>query len=268
MTVRIGITGCLGRMGKAITLAALSSDQISLVGGTEINTAAGMMLKNPETGADLQAPILSDINDLMDIADVVADFTSPVALESLLEAAVQNSTALVIGTTGLTPDHHRLIDQASHSIPILQAGNTSFGVTVLSALVEKAASILDDSWDIEILEMHHRHKVDAPSGTATLLGDAAAAGRGVDLDDVAQRSRDGIIGARTPGDIGFATLRGGGVVGDHSVIMASEHERLVFSHKAEDRQLFASGATRAALWLSDQPAGRYDMRNALGLDKL
>lgn len=268
MTVRIGITGCLGRMGKALTLAALSSDQISLVGGTEMNVSEATTMKHPENGEDLEVPILGDANDLMDIADVVLDFTVLDALKTHLDAAVKNSTALVIGTTGLTSEHHSLIDRAAESIPILQAGNTSLGVTVLAALVEKAASILDDSWDIEVLEMHHRHKVDAPSGTATMLGEAAAAGRGVALDTVAQRTRDGIIGERTIGDIGFATLRGGGVIGDHSVIMASQHERIELSHKAEDRDLFASGAIRAALWLSDQPEGRYDMRRALGLDKL
>lgn len=198
-------------------------------------------------------------------SDVLVDFSSPHALEANLDAATAAGIPIVIGTTGLEERHHWLIDSAAQGLPVLQTGNTSLGVTLLAHLVREAASRLGEDWDIEIVETHHRMKVDAPSGTALLLGEAAAEGRGVKLADVAQRGRDGITGARNPGDIGFAALRGGSVAGDHAVHFLADNERLTFSHLAENRGIFARGAIRAAQWLIGRPAGRYTMPEVLGL---
>jgi len=196
---------------------------------------------------------------------VLVDFSSPHAIEANLDACVAAGKPIVIGTTGLEERHHFLIDDAARDIPVLQTGNTSLGVTMLAALVQQAARQLGEDWDIEILEMHHRHKVDAPSGTALLLGEAAASGRGIDLKQHSDRGRDGITGARKAGDIGFASLRGGSVAGDHHVIFASEHERIELVHRAETRAIFARGAVKAATWLTRQKAGRFTMQEVLGL---
>ena len=198
-------------------------------------------------------------------SDVLIDFSSPQALSATLAAAQAAARPLVIGTTGLGEEEHEAIDRAAASIPILQAANMSLGVTLLAHLVREAASRLGTDWDIEIAEMHHRHKVDAPSGTALLLGEAAAAGRGVDLSASSERGRDGITGARTPGHIGFAALRGGSVAGDHQVILAAEGERIELGHRAETRAIFARGAIKAAIWLSRREPGRYAMNDVLGL---
>lgn len=206
-----------------------------------------------------------DIASLVAASDVLVDFSSPHALEANLDACVAAGKPIVIGTTGLEERHHFLIDDAARDIAVLQTGNTSLGVTMLAALVRKAASQLGDDWDIEIVEMHHRHKVDAPSGTALLLGAAAAKGRGIDLKEHSERGRDGITGARGIGAIGFASLRGGSVAGDHSVIFASDNERIELIHRAENRAIFAKGAVKAAMWLTGQKTGRYGMNEVLGL---
>jgi 4-hydroxy-tetrahydrodipicolinate reductase len=172
---------------------------------------------------------------------------------------------IVVGTTGLEERHHFLCDNAAETIPVLQTGNTSLGVTLLAHLVREAASRLGEDWDIEIVETHHRMKVDAPSGTALLLGDAAASGRGIALADHSERGRDGITGKRGIGNIGFASLRGGSVAGDHTVHFLADNERLALSHLAENRAIFAKGAIRAAQWLIGRPAGRYTMPEVLGL---
>jgi 4-hydroxy-tetrahydrodipicolinate reductase len=172
---------------------------------------------------------------------------------------------LVIGTTGLTPEQEAVLSEASSKTAIVYAANMSVGVNVLLAVTEQVAGILGDDFDIEIFEMHHRHKVDAPSGTALAFGKAAAKGRGVDLDQVSARGRDGVTGARNSGDIGFAVQRGGSVVGEHSVLFASDQERVTISHKADDRSLFASGAVRAAMWVANKPPGLYGMKDVLGL---
>lgn len=198
-------------------------------------------------------------------ADVLVDFTTPDALDANLTAACDAACAVVIGTTGLMPRHHKMIDEAAKTIPVLQTANTSVGVTMLAALVREAAQRLGDDWDIEIVEMHHRHKVDAPSGTALMLGEAAAAGRGVKLASVAAKDRASASGARKTGEIGFAALRGGSVAGDHMVIFAADGERVEIGHRAESREIFARGAVRAALWLAGKPAGRYTMQDMLGL---
>ena len=197
--------------------------------------------------------------------DVYVDFSAPEALEEHLGQAVAAEKPILIGTTGLSPEHQRMIDEAAEKIAVLQSANTSLGVNLLSWLVREAAKRLGPAWDIEILEMHHRMKVDAPSGTALMLGRCAAEGRGVELSAVSDRGRDGMTGEREPGRIGFAALRGGTVAGDHQVIFASEGERLEIGHRAESRVIFARGAVKAALWLADKPAGRYSMADVLDL---
>ena len=198
-------------------------------------------------------------------ADVFADFSAPDALDQNLESARAANRPILIGTTGLSATHQALIDSASAEIAVLQAANTSLGVNLLAHLVREAAVRLGDDWDIEIAEMHHRMKADAPSGTALMLGRAAADGRGVDLDTVSDRARDGITGPRTAGHIGFAALRGGTVAGEHQVIFATEGERIELGHRAESRAIFAHGALAAARWLAGKPAGRYTMADVLGL---
>jgi 4-hydroxy-tetrahydrodipicolinate reductase len=237
----IGIIGSKGRMGQAL-VAAIAAAGHDLGGGAD-------------QGDDIAALIAA--------SDVLVDFSSPAALQATLDACVAAGRPIVIGTTGLAPAHHAAIDQAAAKIAILQTGNTSLGVNMLAALVEQAASKLGDDWDIEIVEMHHRHKVDAPSGTAKLLGEAAASGRGIDLNTHSESGRDGITGARTKGAIGFAALRGGSIAGDHTVILASDEERIELTHRAENRMIFARGAVKAAGWLVGQSAGRYGMDGVL-----
>ncbi len=240
---KIGIIGSAGRMGQALVEAIAAAGQ----------THAG--------GIDQDG----DLPALVAASDVLVDFSSPHALEGNLDACIAAKKPIVIGTTGLEERHHYLIDNAARDIAVLQTGNTSLGVTMLAALVEQAASQLGDDWDIEIVEMHHRHKVDAPSGTALLLGEAAAKGRDIDLKANSERGRDGITGARSAGAIGFASLRGGSVAGDHSIIFASDNERIELIHRAESRAIFAKGAVKAALWIAAQDAGRYSMNEVLGI---
>jgi len=206
-----------------------------------------------------------DVAALAAGCDVLIDFSSPAALESNLDAARAADVPIVVGTTGLEERHHWLIDDAAQGVAVLQTGNTSLGVTLLAHLVREAAGRLGEDWDIEIVEAHHRMKVDAPSGTALLLGEAAAQGRGVMLADASVRGRDGITGKREAGTIGFASLRGGSVAGDHTVHFLADNERLSLSHLAENRGIFAKGAVRAAQWLLGKPAGRYTMPEVLGL---
>ena len=240
---RIGIIGSEGRMGRAITEAIAAAGE-TLAGGVD-------------KGGDVAA--------LAAASDVLIDFSSPGALEGNLDAAMAANVAIVVGTTGLEERHHWLIDSAAETIPVLQTGNTSLGVTLLAHLVREAASRLGEDWDIEIVETHHRMKVDAPSGTALLLGEAAAKGRGVRLADAAVRGRDGITGAREAGTIGFAALRGGSVAGDHTVHFLADNERIALSHLAENRGIFARGAVRAAQWVLGKASGRYTMPEVLGL---
>jgi len=240
---RIGIIGSAGRMGQAIA-AAIADAGATLSGGVDKD---------------------GDVAGLAARSDVLVDFSSPAALEGNLEAAMAAGVPVVIGTTGLEERHHFLIDHAADTIPVLQTGNTSLGVTLLAHLVQEAASRLGEDWDIEIVETHHRMKVDAPSGTALLLGEAAAQARGVDLAEDSERGRDGITGQRGIGNIGFASLRGGSVAGDHSVLFLADGERVTLSHLAENRSIFAKGAVRACQWLIGQPAGRYTMPEVLGL---
>lgn len=230
-------------MGQALT-SAIAEAELVLAGGADKG---------------------DDVVGLIAASDVLVDFSSPHALETTLDACVAAHKPIVIGTTGLEERHHFLIDDAAHDIAVLQTGNTSLGVTMLAALVRDAASRLGPDWDIEIVEMHHNKKVDAPSGTAMLLGEAAAKGRAIDLATHSERGRDGITGARAAGAIGFASLRGGTVAGDHSVMFAGNEESITLSHRAENRAIFARGAVKAARWLAGQPAGRYSMTDVLGI---
>lgn len=206
-----------------------------------------------------------DVSIVDEQCDVLVDFSAPDALEGHLEEAVETGKPIVIGTTGLTDRHQAMIDSAAGKIPVLQAANMSLGVNLLAHLVRETAERLGEEWDIEIVEMHHRHKVDSPSGTALLLGQAAAEGRGVELAQVSDRGRDGMSGPRKSGHIGFAALRGGSVAGDHQLIFASDGERIELGHRAESRMIFARGAVAAAIWIEDKPAGRYSMNDVLGL---
>jgi len=240
---RIGIIGSAGRMGAALVAAIAAASEVH----------AG--------GADQGDDVLA----LARMSDVLVDFSSPHALEANLDAAVAAGVPIVVGTTGLEERHHWLCDTAAADVAVLQTGNTSLGVTLLAHLVREAAGRLGEDWDIEIAETHHRMKVDAPSGTALLLGAAAAQGRAVDLASHSERGRDGITGARRTGTIGFAALRGGSVAGDHTVHFLGQDERLSLTHLAENRTIFAKGAVRAAQWLVGKPAGRYTMAEVLGL---
>ena len=239
----IGIYGSAGRMGRAI--ADIAGD------------AGGAIAGGVDAGDD---PL-----PLAQAADVLVDFSTPSALEAHLHAARIARTPIVVGTTGLSMTHSALIDAAAAEIAVLQTGNTSLGVTLLGLLVREAAARLGPDWDIEIVEMHHRHKVDAPSGTALLLGEAAAKGRGTTLGEVRVDGRAGLTGARCEGTIGFASLRGGSVIGDHQVVFATEGERIELAHRGDNRTIFAKGAVRAALWLAGQAPGRYRMGDVLGL---
>lgn len=239
----IGIIGSEGRMGQAL-MRAITDAGHEYAGGID-------------KGGDVSA--------LAAKADVLVDFSAPAALRTNLDAAIAANIPLVIGTTGLEASHHAAIDLASQKVAVLQTGNTSLGVTLLAHLVREAAARLGDDWDIDVVEMHHRMKVDAPSGTALLLGEAAAEGRGIDLAANSERGRDGQTGARAKGAIGFASLRGGTVAGDHSVILAGDEERITLTHNAENRMIFARGAVKAAGWLLGKSAGRYTMPEVLGL---
>jgi 4-hydroxy-tetrahydrodipicolinate reductase len=251
-SIKIAIAGALGRMGQAMTTAAAADDRLSLVARFERPGVEGEGL------VSLDAALAT--------ADVVVDFTTPGASAALAGAcAARGGPALVIGSTGFDAAQVAAIDAAAGQIAIVRAGNFSLGVNMLMGLVEQAARALDaQDYDVEVFEAHHRRKVDAPSGTALMLGEAAARGRGVALAQVEKRARDGITGARTPGEIGFSVLRGGGIVGEHSVIFAAEDEILTLAHSARDRGLFARGALAAARWVAGRPPGAYDMRHVLG----
>ena len=261
--VKIGVIGCLGRMGQAIVAVAQSRPGVLVVAGCERQGHPGVGSLLNDTGIQVS----DSVEAVMKASDVVIDFTPPGNTKDHAALAVSNAAALVVGTTGLDALAHSALDRAAASVAVCQAGNFSLGVNLLAALARQAAAALPaEDWDIEILEMHHRHKVDAPSGTAEMLGEATAVGRGVVLGDKAVRARDGITGPREKGTIGFSVLRGGSVVGEHDVIFASDSERLTLSHHAENRDLFAGGAVTAARWLAGREAGRYTMVDVLGFN--
>jgi 4-hydroxy-tetrahydrodipicolinate reductase len=252
--LRIGIAGAMGRMGQAVANAVESRE------GAEI----AARFDRPEM--TVSGYVSRD--DALAASDVIIDFTLPEATVALARAAAAKGVALVIGSTGLSGEDKAALAEAARSTVIVQSGNFSLGLNVLMGLVREAAAKLGpQAWDIEVFEAHHRRKIDAPSGTALMLGQAAAEGRGVGLDSVGVRARDGITGAREEGTIGFSVLRGGGIVGEHSVTFAGEEEILTFSHSARDRALFARGAVEAAVWARGRAPGLYDMQDVLGFKR-
>lgn len=266
--MKLVVTGAAGRMGQSLIRAIDAIDGAELFGAIErsgspaIGQDAGILAGVGETGA----VVTDDPLPVFAAADGVLDFSTPKASVEFSGLAAQARIVHVIGTTGCAIEDDEKIRAAARHAIIVKSGNMSLGVNLLAVLVEQAASALDgNGFDIEILEMHHHHKVDAPSGTALLLGEAAAAGRNISLDQNSVRVRDGYTGAREAGSIGFATLRGGSVVGDHTVFFAGEGERIELTHSAQDRSIFATGAVRAALWASGKKPGLYSMRDVLGL---
>jgi 4-hydroxy-tetrahydrodipicolinate reductase len=265
--MRLIVAGAGGRMGRTLIHAIAATEGVSLAGAVEakgsavIGRDAGELAGLGQNGVTVAA----EVEPLLAQADGLIDFTVPAATRAFAELTARQGLVHIIGTTGLTAEDDALIATAARRAVVVKSGNMSLGVNLLAALVRRVAKTLDEDFDIEILEMHHNKKVDAPSGTALMLGRAAAEGRGVDLAQRSVRGRDGQTGARCPGDIGFAALRGGTVVGDHSVIFAGTAERLELTHKAEDRMIFARGALKAALWARGQKPGLYSMADVLGL---
>lgn len=266
MKTKIVIAGVTGRMGHALLEGVFADDELQLhaaldrVESSQIGNDAGEQL-----GKNSGVKITSDVAAALKAADVLIDFTRPEATMQYLEACKQAGVKHVIGTTGFTVEQKAKIEAAAKEIAIVFAPNMSVGVTLLINLVEQAARVLNEGYDIEVVEMHHRHKVDAPSGTALRLGEAAAQGLGQDLKDCAIYAREGVTGEREAGKIGFATLRGGDVVGDHTVVFAGIGERVEITHKASSRATFALGALRAAKFLANKKTGLFDMRDVLNL---
>jgi len=266
--LKIGVLGGAGRMGQMNIRQIAMTDGCILAGATG---RPGSGAVGQDAGAlagvgSLGVAITDDAAAMIAGTDVVVDFTLPDVAVEAAKLASQAGAAIIAGTTGLSPEQEAEYEKAARHVPVVRAANTSVGVTLLIALAEQSAKLLGVEYDIEVLEMHHRHKIDAPSGTALALGEGLARGRGVNLADVKQAVRDGHTGARKPGDIGFATLRGGDVAGEHEVIFAAEGERVILGHKASSRQVFAAGAIRAALWTKGQSPGLYNMRHVLGFE--
>ncbi len=265
--MRLVVMGAGGRMGRTLVKAITEAEGVTVCAALE---RAGSAALGKDTGelagvGPLGVPVTDDALTAVVDADGVVDFTAPAATVEMAALAAQARIVHIIGTTGLQPADLAKIEAASRHAPIVRSGNMSLGVNVLAVLVQRAAKALAADWDIEIVEMHHRMKVDAPSGTALLLGEAAARGREIELAEHSVRARDGHTGARKAGDIGFAALRGGTVIGDHSVIFAGAGERIELVHRAEDRSLFANGAIKAALWARGRKPGQYSMLDVLGL---
>jgi 4-hydroxy-tetrahydrodipicolinate reductase len=267
--MRLVVTGAAGRMGRMLVKTIVETKGFALAGALEREGASGLGADaGVLAGCDkIGVPITADPLQAILHADGIIDFSSPAASVEFAALAAQARIAHIIGTTGLSEDDLKPIFAAARHAAIVRSGNMSLGVNLLAALSRQVAKALGEDFDIEIVEMHHRMKVDAPSGTALLLGEAAAEGRGLALKDHAARGRDGLTGARRRGDIGFAALRGGTVIGEHSVIFAGEGERIELRHVAEDRSLFARGALRAARWAREQKPGLYSMADVLGLDE-
>ena len=265
--MRLIVAGAGGRMGRALvrviseTSGAVVTGALEAPGSELLGKDAGVLAGLPANGVELSA----DLWKLSANADAIMDFTVPAATIANVAIAAERGLVNIVGTTGLSASDMAVIKSVTSRAVVVQSGNMSLGVNLLAALVKRVAASLDDSFDIEIVEMHHKAKIDAPSGTAFLLGEAAAAGRGVDLHTHSARGRDGHTGARRSGDIGFASLRGGTVTGDHSVIFAGPMERIELTHRAEDRTMFAQGAVKAALWAHGKKPGFYTMTDVLGL---
>jgi 4-hydroxy-tetrahydrodipicolinate reductase len=271
MTTRIGITGAAGRMGRTLIEAiALSGGELELAGAVEqpqstlIGADSGELSGHGRNGV----PVVAALAEVIDKIDVLIDFTVPAATVANVAECAQNNVAMVIGTTGFTPEQQAEIDTAASRVAICKASNFSTGVNLCFQLLDMAARVLGDEVDIEVYEAHHRHKIDAPSGTALSMGQVVAGALGRDLEKVAVYGREGQTGARSRETIGFATVRAGDIVGDHTVTFAAEGERVEITHKASSRMSFARGAVRAAGWLAGRDAGLYDMQDVLGLNKL
>ena len=266
-SMRLIVAGAGGRMGRTLVKAIADTDGVILAGavdaegsaviGRDAGELAGLGANGVKVAVD-PAPLLAQ-------ADGLIDFTIPAATVAFAEIVARHGRVHVIGTTGLSPENEKLIATAAQRSTVVKSGNFSLGVNVLTALVRRVARTLDQDYDIEIVEMHHNKKIDAPSGTALMFGRAAAEGRNVDLASRSERGRDGHTGARCAGNIGFAALRGGTVVGDHTVVFAGPAERIELSHKAEDRMIFARGAVKAAMWAHGRKPGLYSMADVLGL---
>jgi 4-hydroxy-tetrahydrodipicolinate reductase len=267
--MRVGVIGAAGRMGRAVLGVIAESDGLEIAGGCE---APGHVAVGQDLGvladAEPSGMVLGDDAEaVVAAADALIEFSSPSATLAHAELAAAAGKAHVIGTTGFASDDRRALLRLAERTPIVLAANMSLGVNLLLGLAEQVARALDpDQFDAEIVEIHHRHKVDAPSGTALALGEAIARGRGVDLGEVADRGRDGMTGARTTGTIGFAALRGGDAVGDHTVVFAGSGERIELTHRASDRRIYARGAVQAARWAVGRPPGFYEMADVLGLN--
>jgi 4-hydroxy-tetrahydrodipicolinate reductase len=266
--MRLIVAGAGGRMGRALTRVISQTEGAVLAGALEapgselLGKDAGVLAGLPAIGVELSA----DLWSMSANADGILDFTMPAATIANVAIAAERGLVHIIGTTGISSSDDAVIKSVTSRAIVVKSGNMSLGINLLAALVKRVAQSLDASFDIEILEMHHRAKIDAPSGTALMLGEAAAAGRQIALDSHSARGRDGETGARRPGDIGFASLRGGSVTGDHSVIFAGAMERIELTHRAEDRTMFAQGAVKAALWARDKKPGLYSMADVLGLN--
>jgi 4-hydroxy-tetrahydrodipicolinate reductase len=260
--VKIGIAGALGRMGRAVAAAVEQRSGVEIAALYDVPGTEGQIADH-EGG---RGRVLVTRDQAVASCDAIIDFTIPDATAALARlAAERGAPALILGSTGLEQPHFDAIHAAANRVAVVRTGNFSLGVNVLTGLVRQVAERLGpDAWDIEIFEAHHKRKIDAPSGTALMLGEAAAAGRDVGLGQVSDRARDGITGPRKTGDIGFSVMRGGGIIGEHSVSFVSEDEILTLSHSARDRSLFARGAVEAALWAAGKPAGLYDMMDVLG----
>ena len=267
--MRLIIAGAGGRMGRTLarviseTAGAVQVGALEAPGSELLGKDAGVLAGLPANGV----PLSADLWTMSANADGILDFTVPAATIANVAIAAERGLVHVIGTTGLSPSDDAVIKSVTNRAIVVKSGNMSLGVNLLAALVKRVAQSLDQSFDIEILEMHHKSKIDAPSGTALMLGEAAAAGREIALAERSARGRDGLTGARRAGDIGFASLRGGTAAGDHSVIFAGPSERLTLSHHAEDRALFAQGALKAALWAHGKKPGQYSMADVLGLSE-
>lgn len=265
--IKVAVLGGSGRMGRSILSCVADAPDLKLAGAvTEIGDPALGSDAGEHAGlGPMGVPLTDDRAQALHDAQVAIDFTLPAALEANVSACVQAGTALVIGTTGLSDAQQALLEKTSHEIPIVYGRNMSVGMNVFTHFVSAAARALGDEYDVEIVEAHHRHKVDAPSGTALALGEAVANARKSRLDDLAVKSRDGQIGPRVPGTIGFSVIRGGNIVGDHTVMFIAPDERVEFTHRAADRRAFALGALRAARWLAGRAPGFYTMSDVLDL---
>jgi len=267
MPTKLAVNGAAGRMGRQLLSAIAEREDAALTGATDapgqacIGVDACVLSGGEKTGVE----VVDSIERVLSSSDVVIDFTTPVVSLSVLEAALKAESAVVIGTTGFNPEQLEQLKRYAEKLPIMFAPNYSVGVTVTLDLLAKAARALGAEYDVEIIEAHHRHKVDAPSGTAIKMGEVVADALGRNLAECAVYGREGITGARDSQTIGFETIRAGDIIGDHTVLYAGNGERVEITHKATDRMTFARGAVRAAVWLSSQPAGLYDMRNVLGL---